>query len=143
MQRRAFLTLAGSLCATASLVTLPARADEGVVVIANAPLRGVDAEAIKRIYGGRMVELDGQPLRPVQLAAGHALRRRFANAVLQQSDEDFIAYWTVRRYIGKGAPPRELASSAEVIAYVMANPGAVGYIDASELRHGMNVVLRP
>ena len=141
MQRRAFLTLAGSLCATASLVTLPARADEGVVVIANTPLRGVDAEAIKRIYGGRMVELDGQPLRPVQLAAGQPLRRRFASAVLLQSDEDFIAYWTVRRYIGKGAPPRELSSSAEVIAHVQHTPGAIGYIDAADLKPDLKPAL--
>jgi ABC-type phosphate transport system substrate-binding protein len=113
-----------------------------VVVIANAPLRGVDAEAIRRIYGGRMVELDGQPLRPVQLAAGQPLRRRFAAAVLQQSDEDFIAYWTVRRYIGKGAPPRELSRSAEVIAHVQHTPGAIGYIDAADLKPGLHVLLR-
>jgi len=146
MQRRAFLTLAATPCAGLLLQPLSVQADEGVVVIANAPLRGVDGEAIKRIYGGRMVELDGQPLRPVQLAAGQALRRRFANAVLQQSDEDFIAYWTVRRYIGKGAPPRELASSAEVIAHVQHTPGAIGYIDAADLKPdlkpGLHVLLR-
>ena len=63
--------------------------------------------------------------------------------VLQQDDEQYRAYWTVRRHVGKGAPPRELATSAEVIAFVTANPGAVGYIDASELRAGLNVLLRP
>ncbi len=141
MQRRAFLTLAAGIGATATLASLPVRADDGVVVIANAPLRGIDAEAIKRIYGGRMVELDGQPLRPVQLNAGQALRRRFASAVLQQSDEDFIAYWTVRRYIGKGAPPRELGSSAEVIAHVQHTPGAIGYIDAADLKPDLKPAL--
>ena len=142
MQRRAFLTLAAAPCANLFLQPLSAWADEGVAVIANAPLRGIDAEAIKRIYGGRMVELDGQPLRPVQLTAGQPLRRRFASAVLQQSDEDFIAYWTVRRYIGKGAPPRELASSAEVIAHVQRTPGGIGYIDAADLKPGMHLLLR-
>jgi ABC-type phosphate transport system substrate-binding protein len=141
MKRRLLLNLAGAFCATA-LVTMPACADEGVVVIANAPLRGMDAEAIKRVYSGRMVEHDGTALQPVQLSAGHALRRRFATAVLQQSDEDHIAYWTVRRYIGKGAPPRELGSTAEVIGHVQRTPGAIGYIDASEVRPGMHVLLR-
>lgn len=59
----------------------------------------------QRIYGGRMVELDGQPL-----------RRRFAAAVLQQCDADFIAYWTVRRYIGKGAPARTASSRSATSA---------------------------
>jgi ABC-type phosphate transport system substrate-binding protein len=139
MKRRALLTLgAASLLA----VTTPVLADDGVAVIANAPLRGIDAEALKRIYNGRMVELDGQPLRPTHLGAGAPLRRRFLAAVLQQSDEDHIAYWTVRRYIGKGAPPREIASTAELIAYVQRTPGAIGYIDAAELRPGMPVLLR-
>ena len=85
----------------------------------------------------------GQAVTVVNAPVGTPLRTRFLALVLQQDDEQYRAYWTVRRHVGKGAPPREPASSAEVIAYVMANPGAVGYIDASELRNGMNVVLRP
>lgn len=140
MQRRAFLSL-GAL-ALGGVHGGPAIADEGVVVIGHPGLRGLDVEALRRIYAGRMVELDGQPLRPVQLPAGHPLRRRFATAMLQQSDEDFIAYWTVRRYIGKGAPPRELASVAEVVAHVQSTPGALGYIDSADLRPGQQVLLR-
>lgn len=141
MQRRSFLTLATALAAT--LVTaLPSHAEDTLVVIANAPLRGVDAEAIKRIYTGRLIEIDGLALRPVNAAPGSALRRSFLAAIVKQSDEDYLAYWTVRRYIGKGVPPRDLASSAEVIAYVQQTPGALGYIEASEVRSGMNVVLR-
>lgn len=140
MQRKAFL-----IAVTAGLLALaqaPARADDGVVVIANAPLKGLDAEALRRIYSGRTVELDGQALRPVNLAPGQALRRRFLATVMQQDDEDYVAYWTVRRYIGKGTPPRELRSSGEVIDYVSRTPGAIGYIDAGELRPGLNVVFR-
>ncbi len=140
MHRRTFLRL-GALAFGAALGG-SAIADEGVVVIGHPGLRSLDTEALRRIYAGRTVELDGQALRPVQLSAGAALRKRFATAVLQQSDEDFIAYWTVRRYIGKGAPPRELGSAAEVIAYVQATPGALGYIDAADLRPGLQVVLR-
>ena len=139
MKRRALLTLgAAALLA----VTSPVLADDALAVIAHAPLRGIDAEALKRIYSGRMVELDGQPLRPVHLGAGAPLRRHFLAAVLQQSDEDHIAYWTVRRYIGKGAPPRELGTTAEVIAHVQRTPGAIGYIDAAELKPGMHLLLR-
>ncbi len=140
MQRKAFL-----IAVTAGLLALaqaPARADDGVVVIANAPLKGLDAEALRRIYSGRTVELDGQALRPVNLAPGQALRRRFLATVMQQDDEDYVAYWTVRRYIGKGTPPRELRSSGEVIDYVSRTPGAIGYIDVGELRPGLNVVFR-
>ena len=34
-------------------------------------------------------------------------------------------------------------TSAEVIDYVQNTPGAVGYIDAADLKPGLKVVLRP
>jgi ABC-type phosphate transport system substrate-binding protein len=141
MRRITFLT---ALAAAAIALAAPAlhAADDGFVVIANAPLRGIDAEALKRIYTGRMVELDGQPLRPLNLAPGQATRRRFLGALLQQSDDDYLAYWTVRRYIGKGTPPREVPGSAELIEQVQRTPGALGYIDAADLKPGMNIVFR-
>jgi ABC-type phosphate transport system substrate-binding protein len=142
MQRRILLRSLIAAVAALTMLTLPARADDGVVVIAYAPLHGLDAEQIKRIYTGRVVELDGQTLHPVHLAGGQALRQRFHASVLLQSEDDYFAYWTVRRYIGKGAPPPELASGAEVLAFVQRTPGAIGYVDASELKPGVVVVYR-
>lgn len=117
-------------------------ADEGLAVIAHPGVKGLDLEGLKRLYTGRMVELDGLPLRPLNLPAGTALRQRFLRAVLQQDDDDYIAYWTVRRHIGKGVPPRELRSSAEVLELVARTPGAVGYVETAELRPGVSVLLR-
>ena len=117
-------------------------ADDGLAVVAHPGVKGLDAEALRRIYTGRMVELDGLPLRPLNLPAGTALRQRFLRAVLQQDDEDYIAYWTVRRHIGKGVPPRELRSSAEVLDLVARTPGAVGYVESAELKPGVSVLLR-
>lgn len=143
MQRRAFLSM-GTVGVLGLLggVASPVQADDGVAVIANAPLRGVDTDTLKRIYSGRIVELDGLPLHPVQLAGGHPLRQRFLASVLQQKDEDYVAYWTVRRYIGKGAPPRELAATADVLAFVQRTPGAIGYIEPADLKPGLVVLIR-
>lgn len=131
--------LAAVLLAAASLRV---QADDGVIVIGHAALRAVDADTLRRIYTGRVIELDGQDLRPVNLAPGHPLRRRFLAGVLLQSEDDYQAYWTVRRYIGKGTPPRELDTTARVIDYVLRTPGALGYIDAEQWTPGLNVLLR-
>ncbi len=139
MKRSTLLRLAAAALLAA---TLPAQADDGLAVIANASLKNVDADTVRRIYTGRTIELDGQVLRPVNLSPGQALRSRFLRALLQQGDEDYTAYWTVRRYIGKGTPPRDLASPAEVIDYVARTPGAIGYIDAADLKPGVSVLLR-
>lgn len=113
------------------------------VLIGSAGMARIDATTAARLYTGRTIEVAGQAVTVVNAPVGSPLRHRFLALVLQQDDDQYRAYWTVRRHVGKGAPPRELATSADVIAQVTANPGTVGYIDASELRAGMNVLLRP
>lgn len=132
----------GLVAFCAGLAAMPAWADDGLVVIANAPLRGIDADQLRRIYSGRTIQLDGLALQPANLAPGQALRQRFMAQVMLQADADYIAYWTVRRYVGKGAPPREFDSVAELVRHVRNTPGALGYIDAADLVPGMHVVFR-
>lgn len=139
MMRNTFIKL---LAATAIAFVQPVHADDGIVVIAHSAIRGLDAETLKRIWTGRSIELDGIALHPINLPPGHPSRRRFLALVMQQDDDDYIAYWTVRRYVGKGAPPREMNTGAEVIEFVRRTPGAIGYIDPSDVRPGLNVVVK-
>ena len=115
-------------------------AHAGVVVVAHASVRKLDPLMVQRIYTGRMVEAGGQALLPVNYPAGNVLRQRFLSDFLQQDEDRYTAYWTVRRYVGKGVPPRELSTSGETILYVLNTPGAVAYLDESDVPPGMNVV---
>ena len=144
MQRRHLLQAALGAAAATAWPAAPAlaQADEGLVIVTNPLLKGIDAEMVKRIYTGRVVELEGLALRPVNLAPASPVRLRFLRSFLQQTEQDYVGYWTVRRYIGKGVPPQELRSSDEVIEHVLRTPGAVAYLDARDLRPGLQVVLR-
>lgn len=114
----------------------------GVVVVGHPVLGKVDGATVQKIFLGKMIELGGVGVTAVNTQPGSALRERFLRAYLEQDEEKYTAYWTVRRYIGKGAPPRELAGAAEVIQFVQNTPGAIGYIDETELKPGVNVLLR-
>ena len=114
-----------------------------LVVIAHATVTRVDTPTLQRLYTGRAIEVAGTPVNPVNLSAGHPLRERFMAQVLNEDNDKYVAYWTVRRHIGKGIPPREFKSAAEVIEYVQATPGGLGYIAASDLKPGLNVIARP
>lgn len=124
-----------------SLIFLPARAGE-IVVIGNSNVPKMDAETVQKIYTGKYISVAGVSVTPVGVKSGTTMRNRFLHDYLNQDEEKYTAYWTVRRYIGKGAPPAELASAADVISYVQSTPGAVGYIDEAELKQGMNVIAR-
>ncbi len=114
-----------------------------LVVIAHPTVGRVDAPTLQRLYTGRAIEASGTLVTVVNLSPGHPLRERFLAQGLAQDNEKYVAYWTVRRHIGKGVPPREFKTPAEVIEFVQATPGGMGYIPASEWRQGMNVVFMP
>ena len=113
-----------------------------VVVVAHAGVRKLDVATVERIYSGKVVELDGQPVVPVNLPPQHPWRQRFLKDFMQRDEPSYLAYWTVRRYVGKGAPPKEVGNAAEVIAHVQANPGAIGYLEEADVPPGVNIVAR-
>ncbi len=117
-------------------------AADGVVVIGNANLRRLDAPTVAKIYTGKVIEVDGISVTAVNANSGSAVRNRFLQLYLNQDEDKYTAYWTVRRYIGKGASPRELPRSNDVINFVNSTPGAIGYIDEADVQPGMNVLLK-
>lgn len=114
----------------------------GVVVVAHPNVHKLDQATVQRIYTGKVIEVGGVSVAPVNARSGQALRQRFLNDYLQQTDDAYVAYWTVRRYVGKGVPPREFATVAEVISFLQTTPGAVAYLDEADVPSSMNVVLR-
>lgn len=115
---------------------------EEVLIIGHASLPKTDKPTLQRLYTGRAVSIGTQSVAPVNLQPGNPLRDEFLQAYLEQSEEQYTGYWLVRRYVGKGAPPVELGNVDEVIRYIQATPGAIGYVPASKVPRGANVIFR-
>lgn len=124
---RVLLILAsGSWAVSLSPAAVPNRP---LAVVANPDTPPLDEEVLRKLYLGKIVEVGGKQIIPVNLARGSALRREFMEQVLVHDDDKFTAYWTVRRYIGKGSPPREFATVQDQIEFLRSTPGAVGYVE--------------
>lgn len=121
---------------------VPLLGHAGVVVIAHPTVHKMDLATVQRIFMGKAIEVDGVRVSPANGAATMPSRQRFLAQYLQTNEDQYVAYWTVRRYVGKGTPPHEVRQTAEMIDYVSKTPGAIGYIDEADLPPGMNVVLR-
>jgi hypothetical protein len=124
------------LCATliaawGSGVAPAAVPSSSLLVIAHEDTPALNEDALKRIYEGKLIQIDGRAVIPVNLKPGSQVRKDFMERILAQDDDKFIAYWTVRRYIGKGSPPQEFASVEQQVEFIRRTPGAVGYVDAS------------
>jgi ABC-type phosphate transport system substrate-binding protein len=136
--------VAVAILACASVVQAGSPAPLGsLVVVANADTPKLDEQILQRVYLGKVVEIDDRPIIPVNLPKGNSLRKLFMEQVLAHPDDKFIAYWTVRRYIGQGTPPREFPTVEEQIEFLRTTPGAVGYVqNLPELKPGLRVVLK-
>lgn len=67
---------------------------------------------------------------PVDLAEGAPARDAFTRQVLGKSLATVRAYWNQMVFSGRNVPPPEKPTDADVVAYVKATPGAIGYVSA-------------
>ena len=118
------------------------KAAGGVVVIGHPNLASLDAPTLEKVYTGKVIEVNGVPVTAVNASSGSGVRSRFLHVYLKQDEDKYTAYWIVRRYIGKGAPPREISGSAAVIDFVKATPGAIAYVEESDVQPGVKVLLK-
>jgi hypothetical protein len=103
-----------------------------VIVHRDTPVTEIKRDFLRRSYLRTTIEWEhGDPVRPVDLAAGSPLRDRFAVDVIKKTPAALRNYWIQRIFSGTAVPPPEVRSPAQMIAYVSANPGAVGYIPSS------------
>ncbi len=68
---------------------------------------------------------------PVDLAEDSEVRKAFSKDILKKNVAAVKGYWQQLVFTGRGVPPVEKASEADVIAYVAANRNAVAYVSAT------------
>jgi ABC-type phosphate transport system substrate-binding protein len=73
---------------------------------------------------------DGEPILPVDQAPRSSLRVKFVERILHRSLSAVRNYWQQLIFSGRGLPPPELEGDAEVLRYVLRNPGAIGYVSS-------------
>jgi hypothetical protein len=117
-------------------------AQAGVVVVAHPSIHKLDTDTVQRIYTGKVIVVAGVSVSPVHLPAASLQRQHFMAELMQQSEDAYQAYWTVRRYVGKGTPPREVRNPAEALGHIAATPGGLAYVDDADVPPGANVVWR-
>jgi len=110
-----------------------------IIVIANKNVPSMDTKTIAKVFTGKMIVIDSINVIPIHLGR-QEVKNRFLQKFLGMNDEQYIAYWTVRQYIGKGTPPKEFATASAVIAYVKQTSGAMGYINETDLIEDMNII---
>lgn len=116
-----------------------------IIVHPDNPVRSVDASFLRNAFLKKTTEWSsGKVIRPLDLGGHAGVRDRFVRTVLKKTPSQLRNYWNQRIFSGKGVPPPVVDSTAAVIAFVLANAGAVGYLPADAHPGDAKVVdLRP
>jgi ABC-type phosphate transport system substrate-binding protein len=108
-----------------------ARAEEPfrVIVHPDNPARAIDRAILSKIFLKEASKWDdGETARPVDLRADSDTRGKFSESVIRRSTAAVRNYWQQRIFSGRGVPPPEVDSDADVVRHVLKHRGSVGYV---------------
>ena len=140
----AFCALLG-VAALGSAELLRAQGDESFRVIVNAanPVSTLSKGEASRMFLKRTLSWKhGGQVAPVDLGQNAGARQSFSLTVLGKDVPTVKGYWQQLIFTGRGVPPIEKSTEAEVVAFVAANPNAIGYVSpaAAAAAKGVKVV---
>lgn len=138
MTRRIFLVFA----LAALLAPAMSHAQDYQVVVNSAnPTDILTKDQLGKMFLKKIVKWDtGTPIVPVDQTATSAVRASFNKAVHAKPASAIASYWQQQIFAGRDVPPAEKAGDAAVLAFVKANPGAIGYVSAGGATDGVKVL---
>ena len=108
-------------------------ADASVRIVVNPQVKGtqIPRATVSSIFLRQAPRwTDGVPISPVDQSVKSPVRSVFSSRILNQPLMDVQIYW--QRKIASGVtPPPVKTSDEDVIAFVAATPGAIGYVSAT------------
>jgi ABC-type phosphate transport system substrate-binding protein len=136
-----FVLLAGLLALTADPAPSPAQ-DFAIIVNVSNPVSTLSKDEVAKLFLKKTVSWSsGQSASPVELPATAKVRESFAREVLNKSVAQVRSYWQQQIFSGRDVPPPEKPTEDDVLAFVRANPNAIGYVSrTANMGRGVKVV---
>jgi ABC-type phosphate transport system substrate-binding protein len=117
---------------------------EAIQIIVNAtnPISGLRRQTVSELFLKEATTWpDGIKAAPVDLSEQSPARKSFSRLVHGRDTLAIKAYWQKMIFAGKMVPPPEKASPEEVVDYVRAHAGAIGYVPVgTAVGRGVKVV---
>jgi ABC-type phosphate transport system substrate-binding protein len=141
-RRRALCLIASwTILASAPVPAAEFAADYQIIVNAANPTPSLTRDQVRKIFLKKMVKWDsGTPILPVDQVASSPVRAVFTKVVHEKTVGAISSYWQQQIFAGRDVPPAEKSTDAAVVAFVKANPGAIGYVAGGTAGAGFKIL---
>jgi ABC-type phosphate transport system substrate-binding protein len=134
MLKKSIMALGLMVCASSVFA-------ETVVVVNASNSNNLDASSVKRIFLGKEKKFpDGTESIAINQDVASDIRQNFDQGILGRSSSQVSAYWSKLVFTGKGIPPKEVSSDAQVIDLVGTNPSVIGYVDRASVTSSVKII---
>jgi ABC-type phosphate transport system substrate-binding protein len=138
-----FMTRSLVLAAAVGLFAMQANAEVVVIVNPKNPAANMTAKQVASLYLGNANRFpSGGPVALADQPESTGIRGDFYQKATGRSVAQIKATWARLTFTGKGTPPKELKTDADVRAFVAAEPKAIGYVDSSAVDGSVKAVLK-
>lgn len=147
-RQAAWYLAAGALfavCCAMGAARATLAADEiDIVVNKSNSVESLTLADVKKIFvGDKGSWSNGKRITVIMLAQGSPERDAVLRDVYKMSESDYTKYFLQASFTGKvDAPPKDDSSASQVKQDVAGNPGAIGYLKASDVDGTVKVVCK-
>jgi ABC-type phosphate transport system substrate-binding protein len=133
-------------CAAIAFVVSGARlgaADDTIVVVVSAqnPMTEISRLHLADLYLGRTTRFpNGEAAEPIDQGAASPARAAFYQGYLGRSLAQVKAHWSKIVFTGRGRPPRDVPTCAEVKELVAGDVHAIGYVERRKVDGSVRVL---
>src|SRR5882672_469105 len=120
----------------------PAGTDVAIVVNSTNPVSNLTLSELRKIYfGDRQYWKGNLPVLVLMRSHGAHERGVVLRVVFEMTEETYTKYWVAKVMRAEVSdPPASLYSFGMLQEGVRGNPGAIGYVNANEVRSGVKIL---
>jgi ABC-type phosphate transport system substrate-binding protein len=117
------------------------RAQEAAIVVnKDTKVTSLTADDFRNILLGKKLKFeDGSNIKLAILADG-PVHERVIRGFTQRTTDQFDKFWKRQVFSGQGIMPQQFKTDAELIAYVAATPGGLGYVGSGSVTATVGLV---
>ena len=116
-------------------------ADYQVIVHSTNPTDTITREQLGKMFLKKIQKWEnGTSVLPVDQMPASPARAAFTRVVHGKAVSAIASYWQQQVFAGRDVPPAEKAGDAAVLAFVKANPGAIGYVSGAVAVDGVKLL---